>query len=128
MSVFVAVDRMRPCTSAELLAFHYTQTKITDAQTQQSFIDKRAPTRQLLIHRKLPMEGDEDADERDDEMSEPTRIIRTEKRKEIQTDETAKESRSPLPVADSLHASSVRFDWSSRLVSHSSRFREWALE
>ena len=50
VSVCVAVDRLRPCTPAELLAFHYTQTKsssplATDAQT----------TRQLLIRHDLPM-------------------------------------------------------------------------
>ena len=46
--VCVAVDRSRPCRSAELLASHHTQTKgspllVTDAQTQQGFIDERAP-------------------------------------------------------------------------------------
>ena len=44
--VCVAVDRLRPCTSAELLAFHYTLTKSftplsPNAQTQQGFIDER---------------------------------------------------------------------------------------
>ena len=48
----------------------------------------------------------EDEDERDDEMSEPARSKRTEKRKEIQTDETAKELQAPLPKADPSHASS----------------------
>ena len=56
---YVAGDRLRPCTSSELLAFHFTQTKgssplATDAQTQQGFIDERAPL-QLLIHHELPM-------------------------------------------------------------------------
>ena len=51
---------------------------------------------------------DEDEDERDDEMSDPTQITRTEKRKEIQTDETAKALRAPLLVADSSQASSLR--------------------
>ena len=46
--VCVSVDRLRPCTSAELLALHYTQTKgssplATDAQRQPCFIDERAP-------------------------------------------------------------------------------------
>ena len=45
--VCVAIDRLRPCTPAELLAFHHTQTKnpsplAADAQTQQGFIDERA--------------------------------------------------------------------------------------
>ena len=43
MPVCVVVDRLCPCTSAELLAFHHTQTKgssplAADAQTQQGFI------------------------------------------------------------------------------------------
>ena len=46
--VCVSVDRLCPCTSAELFAFHYKQCKIysplaADAQTQQGFIDGRAP-------------------------------------------------------------------------------------
>ena len=48
----------------------------------------------------------EDEEERDDEMSEPTQTKRTEQRKKIQTDETAKELREPLPIADPSHASS----------------------
>ena len=74
----VAVDRSRPCTSLELLAFHNTLTKsssplATDAQTQQGFLDERAPINPTV------------ADSSDDEMSEPT--ARIAKRKEIQTDE-----------------------------------------
>ena len=41
-------------------------------------------------------------------MSEPTQITSAEKRKKIQTDETAKESRASLPIAISSHASSLR--------------------
>ena len=45
--VCVAVDRLRPCTPAELLVLHFTHTKSTsplvaDTQTQQGFIDERA--------------------------------------------------------------------------------------
>ena len=45
--VCVAVDRLRPCTPAELLALHHKLTKsssplATDAQIQQGFIDERA--------------------------------------------------------------------------------------
>ena len=48
MPVCVAVDRLRPCTPAELLAFHCTQTNSSsplaaDAQTQEGFMDERAP-------------------------------------------------------------------------------------
>ena len=64
-------------------------------------------TRRLLIHHQLSMKTDED--ERDDEISEPTQITRTDERKEIHTDETAKELRTPLSVAASSHASSWRF-------------------
>ena len=79
MPVFVAVDRSRPCTSAELLACHHTQTTgssplATDAQTQQGFIDERAPIKPTVASEC------EDEDEQDDEMSE---LTRTEKRKDI---------------------------------------------
>ena len=50
---------------------------------------------------------DEDEDERDDELSELTQMTRAEKRKKIQTDETAKELRAPLPKAASSHESSL---------------------
>ena len=45
--ICVAIDRLRPCTPAELLAFHCTQNKSSkpiaaEAQTQQGFIDERA--------------------------------------------------------------------------------------
>ena len=51
--VCVAVDRLRLCTSRELLALHCTQTKgssplATDAHTQQGFIDERAPINPTL--------------------------------------------------------------------------------
>ena len=54
--VCVAVDRLRPCTSAELLAFHYRQTKgssplAADARTQQGCIDERAPLNPTFGHR-----------------------------------------------------------------------------
>ena len=47
MYPYVLIDRLRPRTPAELLAFHYMQTKSStllaaDAQTQQGFIDERA--------------------------------------------------------------------------------------
>ena len=50
----------------------------------------------------------EDKDEQDGEMSEPTQLTRTEKRKGIQMDETAKELRAVSPVTDSSLASSSR--------------------
>ena len=109
--VCVAVDRLRPCTPAELLAFHYTQTKssaplATDTQIQQGFIVERAPLNLTTVDQARTADEGEDEDERDDEMSEPTQTERTEKRTEIQTGETAKELRAPLPTADSSHASS----------------------
>ena len=96
------------------MAFHYTQTKsssplTTDVQTQQGFIDERAPLNPTVADPSRTVNEDEDEDERDDEMSEePTQITRTEKRKDFQMDETAKESQAPLPIADSSHASSSR--------------------
>ena len=98
MPVCVAIDRLRPCTPAELLAFHYIQTKSssplgTDAQIQQGFIDERALLNPTAADLSRTADEGEDEDERDDEMSEPTRTKRTEKRKEIQTDETAKNYR-----------------------------------
>ena len=82
--VCVAVDRLRPCTPAELLAFHYTQTNsssplATDTQIQQGFIDERAPLNPTTVDQSRTANEDEDEDERDDEMSEPTRTKRTEK-------------------------------------------------
>ena len=111
--VCVAVDRLRPCTSAELLAFHYTQTKgssplTTDAQTQQGFIDERAPINPTAADSSQNVNESEDEDEQDDELSEPTQLTRTEKRKEIHMDERAKELRAMLFVTDSSLASSVR--------------------
>ena len=109
--VCVAVDRFRPCTPAELLAFHCTQTTsssplATDTQIQQGFVDERAPLTLTTVDPSRTANEVEDEDERDDEMSEPTRTKSTAKRKEIQTDETAKELRAPLPIADPSHASS----------------------
>ena len=65
--VWVSVDRLRPCTSAELFAFHYTQTKSSsplaaDAQTQQGFIDERAP-----LHNPTVADPSRTADEDEDE-------------------------------------------------------------
>ena len=111
--VCVAVDRLRPCTSAELFAFHYTQNKIssplaTDAQTQQGFIDERAPINPTDANSSRTVYDGEDEDEQDDEMSELTPLTRTEKRKEIQMDDSAKELRAVLPATDSSLASSLR--------------------
>ena len=79
-----------------------------DAQTQQGFIDERAPINPTDPDSSRTANEDEDEDKQDDEMSEPTQRTRTEKRKEIQTDETAKELRALLPTTDSSHASSQR--------------------
>ena len=111
--VCVAVDRLRPCTSADLLDFHYTQTigsspLATDAQTQQGFIDERAPINPTVSDPSRNANEGEDEDEQDDEMSEPTQLTRIEKRKEILLDETAKELRALLPVTDSSHTISLR--------------------
>ena len=93
--VCVAVDRLRPCTLAESLAFHYTQTNsssplATEGQIQQGFIDERASLNTTTADPSRTADEGEDEDGWDNEMSEPTRRKRTEKRKEIQTDETAK--------------------------------------
>ena len=114
MPVCVVIDRLRPCTSAELLAFHCTHAKSSsllaaDAQTQQGFIGERAPLHNPTVaDPSRTADEDEDEDERDDEMSETTQITKAEKRKKIQTDETAKELRAPLPMAASSHASQLR--------------------
>ena len=73
MPVCVAVDRLRPCTQVELLAYHHTQTKSSsplaaDAQTQQG--DNLAPLNPTTVDPARSADGGED--ERDDEMSEPT--------------------------------------------------------
>ena len=70
--------------------------------------DERAPLNPTVAGSSRNATDDEDEDERDDEMSERTQLTRAEKRKEIQTDETANELRAPLPAADSSHASSLR--------------------
>ena len=106
--VCVAIDLLRPCTSAELMAFHFTQTKCStplaaDGQTQQSFIDERASL-------DIPPIADPSRiadDEQDDEMSEPTQTTITEERK---VDETAKVLRALLPITAPSHASSLRPD------------------
>ena len=87
------------------MVLHCTQTKsasllATEAQRQQGFIDERAPINPTVADLSQTATEDEDEDERDDEMSEPTQTTRTEKRKEIRSDETAKESREPLPITD----------------------------
>ena len=104
-SIFVriAIDRLRPCTTAELLVFHHTQTKgstplATEAQTQRGFIEEHIPLAEP------PRTVDDD---RDDEMPEPTQTMNAEKRK---VDDTAKALRAPLPTATSSHASSSRLD------------------
>ena len=95
--VCVAVDRLRPCTPAELvLAFHFTRTDSSSLHN---------PTVADPSH---TANEEEDEDERDDEMSVVTHMTRAEKRKEIQTDETAKELRAPLPSAGSLGPSDER--------------------
>ena len=104
----VAVDRLRPRTPAELLAFHCTQTKSStplaaDAQTQEGFIGERIS---LCISTIADPSGTAN-DERDDEMSEPTQMTSAGKRK---VDETAKELRASLPKPASSHASSLRLD------------------
>ena len=75
--VCVAIDRLRPCTSAEVLAFHYTQTKssspLADAQTQQGFNNERASLHNPTVaDPPRTADEDEDEDEQDDHMSEPT--------------------------------------------------------
>ena len=81
--VCVASDRLRPCTPAELLALHYTQTTssstlATDAQVQQGFIDERASLNPATADPSRTTDEGDDEDERDHEMSEPTRTKRTE--------------------------------------------------
>ena len=116
VSVPVAVDHLCPCTSAELLTFHCTQTRsssplATDAWRQQGSIDERAPIKPTATDSSRNANEEEDEDERDDEMSDSTQIARTEKRKELQTDETAKELWALIPVTDSSHASSLRLSY-----------------
>ena len=107
----VAVDRLRPCTSTEFLAFHYTQRRstsplATNVQTQQGFVDERASLNPTITGSiQYVDEDDDDADERDDEMSGTTQVTRSEKRKEIQTDTTAKELRAVLPETDPSQSS-----------------------
>ena len=108
--VCVAIDRLRPCTPVELLAFHYTQTKSSsplaaDAQTHQGFIDERASRHNPTVAEpSRTADEDVDEDERDDELSEPTQITSAEKRK---ADKTAKELRASLPKAASSHVNSL---------------------
>ena len=53
-----------------------------DAQTLQGFIDERTSINPTVAESSRNANEDEDEDERDDEMSEPTQLTRTEKRKE----------------------------------------------
>ena len=106
--VCVAIDRLLPCTSAELLAFHFTQNKSSsplaaDAQTQQGFIDERASLDFPTIADPSRIANDE----HDDEMSEPTQTSTAEKRK---AHEAAIKLRALLPLTSSSHASSSRTD------------------
>ena len=46
--ICVAVDRLRPCSAEELLAYHYVQSQATgnptpEVSTQQGFVDERQP-------------------------------------------------------------------------------------
>ena len=90
----VAVDRLRLCTSAELLAFHYTQTEsasplTADAQTQQGFIDERAPLHNPTVDDpSRTADEDECEDEQDCKMSDPAQITSAEKQEGFQMDET----------------------------------------
>ena len=83
-------------------------TLATDAQTQQGFIDERAPINPSVADSSRNSNEGEDENEQDDELSEPTQVTRTEKRKEIHMDETAKGLRVLLLVTDSSFASSFR--------------------
>ena len=101
--VCVAIDRLRPCTPAELLAFHCTQNKSSsppaaDTQTQQGLIDERTS---FAIPTIADPSGTAD-DEQYDEMTEPAQTTTAEKRK---VDETAKELWALLPITASSHAS-----------------------
>ena len=80
----------------------------TYTRIQQGFIDERAPLNPTTVDPARTADEGEDEDEQDDEMSEPTQLTRTEKRKDIDTDETTKELRAPLTLAHSSHASSLR--------------------
>ena len=111
--VCVAVDRLRPCTPAELLSFHFSQTKSssplsTDGQIQHGFIDERASLNPAPADPSQTADEGEEEDERDDGMSEPIQTKKTEKRIKVQADETAKELRASSPITDPSHASSLR--------------------
>ena len=102
-SIFVriSIDCLQPCTAVELSTFHYTQTEDstsleTEARAQRGFIEGCTT---------LAEPSQTVDDDRDDEMSEPTQTMNAEKRK---VDETAKESRAPLPITTFPHASSTR--------------------
>ena len=95
VTVCVAIDRPRPCTPAEQLAFHNTQTTLA----AESMNALHITTRQLLIHCELPMKTWMKIIVMT-KMSEPTQMTSAEKRK---ADETAKELLASLPkVASSI--------------------------
>ena len=91
--------------------FHCTQTRgtsplATNVQTPQGFVDERASLNPTISGSIQNVdEDDDDDDERDDEMSGTTQVTRSEKRKEIQTDTTAKESRAVLSMTDPSQSS-----------------------
>ena len=70
--------------------------------------DRRTDNTTVADPSRSANEDDDEDDERDDEMSELTQMTRAEKRKEFQTDETANESRTTLPLTDSSHANLLR--------------------
>ena len=121
MPVCVAIDRLRPCTLAVLLAFQYTQTKSSsplaaDAQTQQGVIDERTSLDIPTVADPSRTAGEDvDEDKQDDEMSEPTHMTSAEKRK---VDGTAKEFRASLPITASSRASSLRPDDENTRTAH----------
>ena len=85
--------------ASRIIGFSLRKPKVlhlfaANAQTQQGFVDERAPLHNPTVaDPSRTADEDEDEDERDDEMSEPTQITFAEKRKKFQTDETAKELR-----------------------------------
>ena len=71
--VCVAVDRLRPCTPAELLAVHCRQIEgssplVTDIKVQQVFIDEHAPLNRTTVDQSRTADEGEYEDEQDDEM------------------------------------------------------------
>ena len=87
------------------MAFQYKQTK---GSSPLAIIDERAPINPTVADSSRSADEDEDEDVRNDEMSEPSQITMAEKRKKIQMDETTKDIRVLLLLADSSLASSLR--------------------